>query len=96
MAALAGWGLLQVKLSGGGKPENMVLGHARIAYHHPVRGDIKVRSRLPPGDAFQSFMDDFDRARKARVEIVSEILTEKGVAATFTGEYIAWKDKTTD
>ncbi len=96
MAALAGWGLLQIKLSDGGEPENMVLGHAQIAYHHTVRGDIRVRCRLPAADKLQSFMNDFHKARKARIRIVSEILTEKGVAATFTGVYIAWKKTQTD
>lgn len=93
LAALAGWGLLQLKLSGGGEPENMVLGHARIAYHLPVRGDITVRCKLPAGDKFQSFIDDFHQARKARIKIVSEVVTEAGVAATFSGIYVAWKSK---
>jgi thioesterase domain-containing protein len=93
LAALAGWGLLQLKLSGGGEPENMVLGHARIAYHLPVRGDITVRCKLPVGDKFQSFIDDFHQTRKARIKMVAEVVTEEGVAATFTGIYVAWKSK---
>ncbi len=93
LAALAGWGLLQLKLSRGGEPENMVLGHARIAYHLPVRGEITVRCKLPAGDKFQSFIDDFHEARKARIKMVSEIITQEGAVASLSGFRVAWKRK---
>ena len=91
LAALAGWGLLQLRLGTVDKPENAVLGQGRIAYHLPVRDEITVRCRLAAEDKFQSFVDDFKRTGKARLKLVSEIVTEEGVAATLSATYFAWR-----
>ena len=91
LAALAGWGLLQMTMSGGAETENVVLGQGRIAYHLPVRDEIVVRARLPATEKFQSFMEDFQQGRKARINMVSEVITEEGVAATLSGVYVGWK-----
>ncbi len=91
LAALAGWGLLQMTMSGGRETENVVLGHGRIAYHLPVRDEIVVRCKLPAAEKFQSFLEDFEQGRKARINMVSEVITEEGVAATLSGLYVGWK-----
>ena len=76
-------------LNGGREPENIVLGQGRIAYRLPVRDEIVVRCRLPADDKVKSFLDDLHRKGKARLRMVSEIVTDEGVAATLTGLYVA-------
>ncbi len=92
-AALAGWGLLHLRLEREGLRAQIVLGDGQITFHLPVRGDIKVLGRLPEDDRLSGFLETYRTEGKARIAMEAEIGTEDGVAVTFKGAYVVWNSK---
>ncbi|MCW8882484.1 MAG: YiiD C-terminal domain-containing protein, partial [Sedimenticola sp.] len=64
-------------------------GDAKISYRLPVRGEIMARCRLPEDGSFETFIDNLRSGRRSRIELIAEILVDKGVAVRFVGSYSA-------
>ncbi len=90
ICAVTCWGMLHLKFEEAGLDAHSVLGQARIFYMQPVRGDIQARCRLPDDKSFEQFIQRLKQGEKARIELVAEICTEDGLAASYAGNYSAF------
>ena len=87
ICAVTCWGMLHLKLEEEGIDAHSVLRQAKIDYIQPVRGDIKARCRLPDDGAFEEFILRLKQGNRARIELNAEIITEEGLAVSYTGNY---------
>ena len=88
IAALTGWGLLHLRLKDDGIPSNAVIKGGEVEYHHPVTGTIVSRAKIDP-EAYVQFVEDYKAKGRGDLRQAVVIETEKGVAMTLTGHYVA-------
>ncbi|MCP4044310.1 MAG: thioesterase [Gammaproteobacteria bacterium] len=93
IAALAGWGLLHMRMEREEGRAQIVMAGGQITYHLPVREGIKVISRLPETSVLDEFMETYRSAGKARISIAAEIVVEDDVVASFKGGYTVWSSE---
>ena len=90
ICAVTCWGMLHLKFEEAGVAAQSVLGRASIIYMRPVTGDIQARCRLPDDGSFALFIERLKQGENARIDLVAEILTEEGVAVSYSGNYSAF------
>ena len=87
--ALAGWGLLVLRLEDRGLDPRILLAGAEIEYFKPVSQVIRARCLLED-EAFDGFVADYAEKKKARIKLPVEIKLDDGnTAARFVGDYAA-------
>lgn len=87
VAALAGWGLLYLKLTDENLSGDIVIVKGGIVYSIPVRDKIEARCRFSDQSQFKRFRDTFSKKGKARIHLRSEVLSGSVVAASYDGDY---------
>lgn len=87
LCALAGWGLLTLKLEELELTPRIMIAAGRIDYSAPVQDTIRACARMPENGVFQEFVSEHRRRVKARIEIPVDILLTDRSAARFTGTY---------
>ncbi|MGI9323117.1 MAG: YiiD C-terminal domain-containing protein [Pseudomonadales bacterium] len=85
VAALAGWGLMQLKLTELKLDCNTVIADAAVSYLKPVLDDIVCCVSLPP-DA-DAFFAELAARGQASTKVRAAIGTEDDPAMTLTGTY---------
>ncbi len=86
LAALAGWGLLYLKLMDEQLRGHIVLGEGKIVYRRPVKGKIEARCFLGESE-FKTFRENFRTDKGARIHLRSDVLSGSVVAASYDGDY---------
>jgi len=90
LAILASWALLHVRLQGEGVVDRLVIQRNTMEYQQPILGPFTARSRLVRPDRWPLFTAALARKGRARIA-VSAVLEHAGhLAATFTGEFVAF------
>lgn len=86
LAALAGWGLMQLKLCEENLDANTVVAGGDVTYARPVVQELSCTCSLP--DDWGPFLQKLQRKGKGSVTMVSTISTDEGIAMQFTGVYV--------
>lgn len=89
---LAGYTWLYHYMRSQGFEIHVILKSNSTNFTQPVEEDIRIRCLKPEQGLIDKFMDSFSRKGLARINLRSEIITTKGVAATFEGEFVAKAD----
>lgn len=55
----------------------------------PVEEDIRIIGPSPDKDEYLAFTESFKRKGRARMRLTAEVVTKKGIACTFNGEFVA-------
>lgn len=86
LAALAGWGLMQLKLCEENLDANTVVASGDVTYSRPVIQELSCTCQLPAD--WHQFLDKLHDRGKGSVQMVSTINTEEGIAMQFKGVYV--------
>ena len=86
LAALAGWGILQLKLSEMNLTGNTVIAGGDVEYSAPVFEELICKCSLP--DEYNGFATRLRDTGKASLRLKSNILTGHEKAMAFEGEYV--------
>jgi thioesterase domain-containing protein len=86
VAALAGWGLMQLKLCELGLDCDTVIAGGNVSYRRPVFADFSCTCELPPG--WQAFVDRLKGEGKASTELAARIDVGGKPAMALTGTYV--------
>lgn len=90
ICALAGWGLLVLRLAERSMDPRIMIASANIQYLKPVMQTIQARSHFSLEQDFDQLVDTYNEKKRARIKVPVEVQLDNGeVAARFTGEYIA-------
>ncbi len=85
VAALAGWGLMQLKLSELLLDCNTVVMGGEVAYHRPVYDDLQCSVKLPAGSA--AMFETLANEGTVQMELSSSILANDKPAMQLSGRY---------
>lgn len=85
VAALAGWGLLQLKMSELGIDTDTVIASGEVKYHRPVFADFECFCSLP--ETWPQFVNRLAARGKARIELAPGIRVNGQSAMVLTGSY---------
>jgi len=88
IAALAGWGILQLKMSQLGISANTVIAGGEVGYSAPVFSDFICMCSLPEGDKWIEFEQKLKNSGKGSVRLSSVILSEGRTCMNFDGNYV--------
>lgn len=91
VAALAGWGLLQLQLSALQIDCDTVIAGGDLAYHLPVFEDFRCRCTLP--ETWPGATQRLRERGKAPIELAPEILVDGQQAMTLKGTYVVIERK---
>ncbi len=86
IAALAGWGLLQLKLNSVNIDANTVIADGDVSYRRPVFDDFECICTLP--ESYAAFEDTLKEKGKSALILAPEIMVNGEVAMTFSGRYV--------
>jgi thioesterase domain-containing protein len=86
LTALAGWGLMQLKLCEENLDGNTVVAGGDVTYSAPVAEDFTCRCSLP--DNWQQFLEKLKTRGKASVAMSSIISAENAEAMQFNGTFV--------
>ena len=86
LAALAGWGLMQLKLSEENLDANTVVASGDVTYSRPVKQELSCTCSLPAD--WNQFLGKLHEKGKGSVTMVSTISTDEGSAMQFNGTYV--------
>jgi thioesterase domain-containing protein len=89
LAALAGWGLLHLKLQELDLHPDVVIYEGKALYHRPVTETLQARCGLPDEATFSHFLKTLARRGMARIPLEARIMTPSATAMTFSGIYAA-------
>jgi len=89
LSALAGWGILQLKLAEMKVKANTVIAGGDVSYSQPVFKTLHCEIELPP--AYPAFRDKFLETGKASILLTSNILLDGQSAMAFSGKYVVRK-----
>jgi len=87
-AVLAGWALLYAKLQESQLTAHIVIAESHSSYLRPVKQDIQAICRMPDETTMQRFHETFQKRGRARILLVSEIMTGDLLAMTLRGRYV--------
>ncbi len=90
LAALAGWGLMQLKLSERQLDCNTVIADAEVSFQQPIVGDLLCHCSLPEDAA--SFFDTLTRTGKASLTMSSSFEHDGEMAMRLLGTYLVKKN----
>lgn len=86
LAALAGWGLVQLKLGELELKCNTVIAGGNVSYALPVFDDLICECSLP--DTWPALVEKLMTRGKGAMELPSIIVTNQGQAMEFKGHYV--------
>ena len=86
VAALAGWGLLELKMCELGVEADIVIAGGNVRYRAPVFEDFTCRCELP--GSWQAFVDRFSSRGKASVELTPTVYVQNVAAMELGGTYV--------
>lgn len=86
LAALAGWGLLQLKLTELRLDCNTVIAGGNVAYKRPVFADFDCICELPPD--WDTIAAGLAASGRASLELTPWITVADETAMTFSGKYV--------
>lgn len=86
VSALAGWGILQLKLQELGISANTVIAGGEVGYQLPVFSDIHCECELPAD--YTQFVDKLKAKGKASITLSPTILLDGRSAMSFNGKYV--------
>lgn len=86
LSALAGWGILQLKLTELGMTANTVIAGGDVSYDLPVFESLRCEINLP--DDYPTFKEKLVSTGKASILLTSNILVGTGSAMAFHGKYV--------
>ena len=89
LAMLASWSLLQLRLQAADIPAQLVIQRHTMDYALPIRGEFCARASLLAQQRWDPFLAALARRGRARVAVLALIEQAQGVAARFTGEFVA-------
>lgn len=87
-AVLAGWALLYAKLQESQLEAHIVIAESHASYMRPVKQDIQAICRMPDETTMQRFQETFTKRGRARILLVTEIMTGDLLAMTLRGRYV--------
>jgi thioesterase domain-containing protein len=79
------WGLREAGITS----EDIVIAEGNIKYAHPVDVDAEIIAEWPDIETRTAFFQTLQKKGKARIEMRANIITEKSICATFTGQFVA-------
>lgn len=88
VAALSGWGLLQMKMSELEIVANTVIAGGEVGYSAPVYADFTCQCSIPAEDEWKAFLDKLRSAKKASIKLKPEIHCQNRVCMGFEGNYV--------
>lgn len=86
LAALAGWGILQLKLNELPLTCNTVIADGRVVFTRPVFADFECSCRLPP--EYAAFRETLVGGGRATLMLDAAIEVNGKTAMTLTGRYV--------
>jgi len=89
VAALAGWGLLQLKFTELGLDCNTVIATGEVSYRRPVYSDFECRCELPGN--WNEFIDKLKANGRASLTLSPQIIVDRQPAMILDGKYVASK-----
>lgn len=89
LLVLAGYSWIFNALETEGHHCHILLKTGHTEYFHPVETDIKAVCLKPDQDLMDDFVRLYERKGLARINLISEISSQEGVACRFTGEFVA-------
>jgi thioesterase domain-containing protein len=89
VATLAAWSWLTRFLAEATLAGQVVLQDSSITYVRPVTGDFTATTMAPEETTIARFLASFRRSGRGRLRLTAAIADESGIAATFTGRYVA-------
>jgi thioesterase domain-containing protein len=89
LAALAGWGILQLKLAEMKLTANTVIAGGDVSYSQPVFTTLHCEIELPA--TYPAFRDKLLNTGKASILLTSNILLDGESAMAFSGKYVVRK-----
>jgi thioesterase domain-containing protein len=87
LAALAGWGLVHLKLEDDAIAGQIVLAKAQVSYSKPVRDDFQATCRVTD-EVYAQFKEILLRRGRAKIELDVEVGCRGDVAARYEGQYL--------
>ena len=88
LSALAGWGLLYLKLDEEKLKTKLVVRKGTIRYNFEVIGNMEAECRLNTDD-FGRFLDRLKQTGNSKIQLTSTIDCDKKTAVLFSGQYVA-------
>lgn len=86
---LSGWGLAEIRLLEWGLKAHVVVMKTEIEYLLPVEGDFSATCCMEDEKSWQEFHNRLTRKNKARIKLSGCVRNKTGVAARFSGIYVA-------
>lgn len=89
LATLACWGVLWLMLEP--QPDlHIVVNESHMRYLRPVTDTLVARCELPDHTSRERFIDTLQRRRKARMQMISQVIQDEVVCAEFSGTFVAF------
>ena len=67
---------------------NIVIQEGTTRYLRPARGDLTIITRSPPAEEWQKLKTMFERHKKGKIALQTEIYSENELAAVFDGRFV--------
>ncbi|MGE5624216.1 MAG: YiiD C-terminal domain-containing protein [Bacillota bacterium] len=90
LMTLACWGYLWLLLEAE-KDLHIVVNEAKLRYSKPVTGELVARCTAPGTEALAGFLQTLKRRGKARLELRAEVRQDGGLAAEYSGSFVAYR-----
>lgn len=88
VSVLTGWSMVYVLLKQLEISAHIVIHHSEIDYLLPVNSDFTSCCEIKDQLQIERFKKIYQRRKKARVKLVSEVIINQQVAVRFTGVYV--------
>lgn len=90
LMTIAGWGLLQMRLSLEDLQADIYVADSQVRYLAPLRSDLQARARLHEDGDWAEFVRTLRRRGRARIQILAEVDLHDGQpACTLEGRFVA-------
>lgn len=91
IAALAGWGLIQLKLARLERPSNTVIANTDVGFKRPVFGEIECVCELP--ESWEATEEALLENGRVSLILKPQIETGGEIAMTLSGRYVVSLDE---
>ena len=89
LAILAGWGWLHARLAPAAPGLRLVIQRQAMEYLLPIDAAFVADCHAPPAASWQRFSKALASRGRGRIELQAQVSCSAGVAARFTGVYVA-------
>lgn len=90
LMTIAGWGLLQMRLSLEDLRAEIYVADSQVRYLTPLRSQLQARARLRDDGEWAEFMLTLRRRGRARTQVLAQVDLDDGQAAcTLEGRFVA-------